>query len=483
MKHLFPILSIVSLALIPFSLIADPYRNINGFFGERATGMGGAYTAISDDPAGAFYNPAGLAYAYDNSISLSASNYSITKKNYEDVIGPGQGYSRNSQNYIPNFFGIVREVDKARIAFTIVNPVNDTFNRNDLIQAPLYYPDISTLRNYNRESYNVIHVGLSYAKPISSKFSWGASLYYTSDTSSITFTQLTQNRNKSYFSNTYNDNRKTTGLLPIIGIMYTPSEHWSFGISLRRNFVTGGNRLINTFDQGSSARSSDEITFVEGTHENLTGIRGSSFYKGPTPTGRVPETYELRTGVAYFPTKQLLAAFDVIHTAGYSRSQDNTEITLSPTRTLIGLTDSDNLELRRYATTNIAAGIEYYITDFLSARFGFFTNNANSKPMSWENAAISAALKNQGASQTVFSQGGTAVNVRLPGLRDDPRNEYVNTRGLSLGFSISTAKASIGFNIVKEFGTGVSQIDATRLSQSMTYDSTSLYVVVSSRNN
>ncbi len=483
MKHNVLIRSFLAFALIPFSLFADPYRNINGFFGERATGMGGAYTAISDDPAGAFYNPAGLAYAYDNSISLSASNYSITKKNYEDVIGPGQGYARNSQNYIPNFFGIVREVDKARIAFTIVNPVNNTFNRNDLVQAPLYYPEISTLRNYNRESNNVIHVGLSYAKPINSKFSWGASLYYTSDTSSITFTQLTQNRNKSYFSNTFNDNRKTTGLLPILGIMYTPSEFWSFGVSLRRNLVTGGNRLINTFDQGSSAINSDGITFVEGTHENLTGIRGSSLYKGPTPTGRVPETFELRSGVAYFPSKKLLTAFDVIHTTGYSKSQDNSEVTFSPTRTLIGLTDSDNLELRRYATTNFAAGLEYYLTDFLSMRFGYFTNNANSKPLSWENAAVSAAIKNQGAAETIFNQGGTTVNLTLPGLRNDPRNEYVNTRGLSLGFSISTAKASIGFNVVKEIGTGVSQIDPTRPSQTLTYDSTSLYVVVSSRNN
>ncbi|HNF26159.1 MAG TPA: transporter, Ompp1/FadL/TodX family protein, partial [Leptospiraceae bacterium] len=48
-----------------FPAFSDAYHNINGFFGERAAGLGGAYTAVSDDPSGAFYNPAGLNLAYD----------------------------------------------------------------------------------------------------------------------------------------------------------------------------------------------------------------------------------------------------------------------------------------------------------------------------------------------------------------------------------------------------------------------------------
>ena len=38
-------------------------------------------------------------------------------------------------------------------------------------------------------------------------------------------------------------------------------------------------------------------------------------------------------------------------------------------------------------------------------------------------------------------------------------------------------------NLIKELGHGVSQIDSTRPLQSMTYDSSSVYIIVSSRNN
>lgn len=471
------------LNLISFSIYSDTYHNINGFFGERATGLGGAFTAVSDDPSGSYYNPAGLAYAYDNSISLSASNLTRTKKVYENVIGPAQGYGRNSQNYTPNFFGIVRSAGTGKISFSIVNPVNDTFQRNDQIQNPLYYRDISTLRNYNRENYNILNVGLSYAEPINSKLSWGTTLYFTSDTASTTSTQIVQLADKSYITNTLNDNRRTLGIMPVIGFMFTPTDKLSFGLSMRHQFITAANRLISTFDAGSAAVSSDNITFVEGTHRSYGGIRGNTVFKGPAPTGRVPETTELRTGIAFFPNRTVMAAFDMIYTSGFSQKQSNTEVILSPGSSVIAFTDSENLELKRYATLNFAGGTEIYLTEFMSIRLGAFTNNANSRPLKWTNTVLSAANKALGDTETIYNENQLAINYKVGSLRENPRNEYVNNVGYTLGFSFSTSKASIGLNFIKEFGRGVSQIDSTRPLQSMTYDSTSIYVIVSSRNN
>ena len=97
-------------------MYGDAFHNINGFFlGEKAAGLGGAYTAISDDPSGAYYNPAGLTFAYDNSISFQRAISQEQIKLMKNVIGPGQGYSRNSQNYIPNFFGIVKNMGNTRL--------------------------------------------------------------------------------------------------------------------------------------------------------------------------------------------------------------------------------------------------------------------------------------------------------------------------------------------------------------------------------
>ena len=59
---LFAVASIVLAlsALLPFRLAADDFSFHEP--GARASGLGGAFTARSDDPIGLFYNPAGLAF-------------------------------------------------------------------------------------------------------------------------------------------------------------------------------------------------------------------------------------------------------------------------------------------------------------------------------------------------------------------------------------------------------------------------------------
>jgi hypothetical protein len=71
----------------------------------------------------------------------------------------------------------------------------------------------------------------------------------------------------------------------------------------------------------------------------------------------------------------------MIYTSGYTSKQSNTEIIYSPSSRVIALTDSENLELKRYATLNFAGGTEIYLTEFMSIRLGSFTNFANSKPL------------------------------------------------------------------------------------------------------
>jgi len=468
------------------SIQADTFHNINGFFGERATGMGGAYTAISDDPSGGYYNPAGLAYAYDNSISLSASNYTSGKKSYENVLGPGQNYGREFRNYIPNFFGLVKEIESgARIGFSILNPVNDNFQRNDQIQLPIYYPSVSSIKNYNRESNNIINVGFSYAKSIiSGKLALGASLYYMQDTATLSSSGLVQFKDKTFITQTLSDSRFTRGLIPVLGVMFTPTDTLSFGASFRRYIVTSENRLINTFFIDSTGGTTENILFVEGTHKANGGSIGDTIFRGPADTGRIPEVNEARAGFAFFPNKQFVGSFDVIYTSGYTYKKNNTEIFLSEGTILLTLTDNQDLELKRYATTNFAFGLEYFITEYFAIRAGTFTNFANTKDQSWlTSAAIAANRTLAGDSERIYSDANTTINYRLPVLRDNPRNEHVNTTGYSLGFSFSTAKASLGINLIKEYGRGNAKLDSDRANQPLIYDSSTIYVVVSSKTN
>src|SRR3990172_7727877 len=75
--------------------VADDLHYNNILIGDRVSGMGGAYTGVSDDPAGLYYNPAGIVYSTGRSLSASVNAYHSLTKTYEGVIG-GNDWKRDS---------------------------------------------------------------------------------------------------------------------------------------------------------------------------------------------------------------------------------------------------------------------------------------------------------------------------------------------------------------------------------------------------
>ena len=64
-------------------------RDINRqpyLLGERASGMGGAFIALSGDAAATWYNPAGLAGIRKAGVSLSASAYQLALESYTGIL-------------------------------------------------------------------------------------------------------------------------------------------------------------------------------------------------------------------------------------------------------------------------------------------------------------------------------------------------------------------------------------------------------------
>lgn len=61
-------------ALVGMATVDDFHYN-SVIIGERASGMGGAYVAVSDDTAGLYYNPAGIILAQSNSVSASVNTW------------------------------------------------------------------------------------------------------------------------------------------------------------------------------------------------------------------------------------------------------------------------------------------------------------------------------------------------------------------------------------------------------------------------
>ena len=80
---------------------SDEFHYNNMIIGERAAGMGGAFTALSDDTSGMYYNPAGIVHAQTKSLSASVNAYYSLSKKYSGVIA-GADLKRNYSAIVPN---------------------------------------------------------------------------------------------------------------------------------------------------------------------------------------------------------------------------------------------------------------------------------------------------------------------------------------------------------------------------------------------
>lgn len=468
---------VFSTILFSTSLFADSYHNRGVFIGERASGMGGAFTAISDDPSGMYYNPAGIAFAYENYFSISANTYDQTIKNYQDVFGPGQSYARKSSTFAPNFFGSVKSFDKMKIGLSFVNPQSESYDQSNEIFNPFSLPSVSRFRIDYSEENDTYLIGPSIGYALSEKLSVGATLYYMQDTSKISSTQFVEGTNKSFSHISIRDRRRTLGFVPILGIQYMPTEKWALGASLRYTKVTGKERSIVGHTSTSSSLSTDSTNISNVTQDRGASLQDNLIFLKPGDAGGIPELYEFRVGSAHFLSQNLIIAYDVVYTSAYTHKQDRTQYEL--TKPYIYFTDNEDLTLSREETMNYSIGLEYFIIDSVAIRLGYYTNQSNHKKVDWLTAAMKkiAAANNQ---NLLTVNNTTPLSFYAPNaLNPDPRFEQVNNNGYTLGMSWATASNSVTMTYVLERGRGGSQINSSQLPGILKYYSSSLYLVAS----
>lgn len=341
--------------LIPFTLlcslfaipaIADEYHYNNILIGDRAAGMGGAYTAISDDPSGLFYNPAGIAYVQGSNVSVSANAFHQTKTVYKSVLG-GNDYERDSSALLPNFFGIIQPLGKGRIGFSYAVPDSIVEDQN---QTFYNLPGTTTTRyaiNFNKSD-NTYNFGPSYALELTKEFSLGATLYAHYRQNEWIQNQLTNKNTGKY--EWLNQFYKTTewGIKPIIGLMWSPTSKVAAGLSLSKVSVFHSDTVYQAICAGDTPGSCQGLdpTYQLGT----APVRVIS----PSSTKRAyPLTAKI--GAAYFPSKVLIVSGDFSY---YAKAKDD------------AFGDKE-------ATWNIALGTEYYLNEKWAVRGGFFTDRAN----------------------------------------------------------------------------------------------------------
>lgn len=334
-------------------VIADQYHYQDILVGERASGLGGAYSAISDDPGGAFYNPAGLAFADKSYISISMNTIKNNQTDIKGVFKGGRNWQIYSSSFVPSFFGVMQDFDRYKVAFSMINPKSEVLNqdnRTNLITTVTSDPT-EHLRNYNEKNMQYL-MGPSIATMLTDSFSIGASCFL-----SLTDKEFIDNQYISYtdavdkwgnhpwiWQNRYSE-ESSWGIMGILGAQYMPTKEISLSLVVKDGW---------DFSASAKQQFTNAVSANSSPSPNMPVL--TNYTTDLLPLGYHQTPLSITTGFAYLFSPSLLFTSDLSWFASHSATSyyfDNKSI------------------------INLAAGIEYYISTNLPLRFGVYTNNAN----------------------------------------------------------------------------------------------------------
>jgi long-chain fatty acid transport protein len=340
---------------------ADEYHYNNILVGDRAAGMGGAYTAVSDDPSGLFYNPAGIVLAPGRSFSASVNAYHYSQKEYKDVLG-GKGWERRSSNLLPNYFGIIQPLGPGKFGFSYAVPdsrledQDQTFYNIPGIDPATNLPLTITryVINMNDTDYTY-NFGPSYAMKINDRLSVGATAYiHYRDKEIISNQFITVDDGRYEWNNVYGSLTEW-GVRPIVGLMWEPMEKVSVGLTASKNYILDTDRRLQTTYRGLDYGGSQPAYNVWDSDDER----------------EFPLTVTL--GGAYFPSESLLLSADISY---YSEA----DYTIKYKNRDTGAVSRELIPQER--VVNVAVGAEYYPSERIALRGGLFTNMANTPDLS-----------------------------------------------------------------------------------------------------
>ncbi len=352
--------------------------------GERAAGMGGAFTAISDEGTGAFYNPAGIARARADLIQVSMSAFRLRQKEIlvADICGRQVNNDHGSFLSFPAALGFVKLVEsgavKHAIGLTLAVPASDKIafaSSESAIECRFVNLDFGQ-SEFRVE--RIIEGGMTYALALSPRLSLGLGLAF--QVRSLSSTQLSiavgtsPDGDRAQISATGSvlESNVWSSFLRL-GALYEPADGLAIGVAV----VTPTVRLYS--------------------HGRLDLLAGGSLFETnePLPSGNASALllddadfyfatpWSIALGAVIRPTERLTLAHDVrIHLpiAGY-RMVASPE--LSPEESPLAM---------RSLVVNVNLGASYVLNAAWELRAGFFTNLSAVPPDQLESVWIAEHL-------------------------------------------------------------------------------------------
>ena len=358
------ILSVLAGLVISGQTLADEYHYKDILVGDRAAGLGGAYTAVADDASGLYYNPAGIVYASAPKISGSVNAYNYKTTEYSNLnANTNQKWVRTSSGMVANYFGATQPLgDNSTVGFSIAIPNYDLEDQSDEFTnfaastkaqgLGITQIDRQQIDFNNQDSTTL--AGVSYATSINKDMSIGLTLYgYMRKKELTNWQHVRASGTNLILDGSYYQKIQTEelGLQPRLGLMWAPAEKLSLGLMVQTTFMLSQKpetRVQSTYNLCDTSVSPSTCTTYDNNLDalDLAGVVPASLSK--TRDNELP--VEVNLGAAYFANNQLMYTTDF----SYATQNDVYE-----------------------ATWNLAGGVEYFLNPTWAVRGGLYTNNAN----------------------------------------------------------------------------------------------------------
>ena len=440
-------LLLIILGLFICSLsFADENHYINVFVGDRAAGLGGAYTALADGPEGVFYNPAGLAFSSSQYFSLSANAIQFKMLYYKDVYTKSDNtpfnYMRYSLSFIPNFFGFIQKAKHFTWAITVSCPDSEFYDQRenanviDYLDAKKTVP-VTTPLNVNFNYKNQIYeAGPSIAFLPNKYFAIGMSAFFRyRDIQLInqnvrSFTEDIGGIPYDYFETTsVYENERILGLNFQIGIQVMPIDKLSIGYSISTPFDMVDFKTHQSSNMRMMRNSNNGVVDSSNYNRTVTNNTFNAYHLAENGLFR-PLYIKQALGFCFFINKSILLTLDgylyiPIQNLDINGNLVSYQWNKDTNRYDTYLGRGSTLYNKLNVTGNVAMGFECYITPNFPLRLGFFTNFTNSQEI----------------------KDG-----------DVNKDDYIHLLGGSFSFGFSTSDMSVNLGAVVQGGVGKAQI-------------------------
>lgn len=265
--------------------------------GDKAAMMGGAYTALSDDPSGIHYNPAGMAWIEGSEASMNGLFSELHSKIVFKGALLGNDFREESQTRFAGLSGGIWNLGRLSVGYGILTLDNKNINQNDA------FPNLAA-NSGAHGSYYRIHqersvfdlYGGGAALKLGNHVSIGVSAFYGSRVVEIMDYQLSRVEDGATDVHTTKTKANNAVLLPGAGITWRG-----------RNFSAGAaaSKGVSVSDTGTL--DIQDVSFDPATGEPRLATATAS-------TGFLAEINPLTVqgGVAWHPGKNFVLSGDIL---------------------------------------------------------------------------------------------------------------------------------------------------------------------------